>query len=53
MKVRVTLLLDVDADQWAEGYGTTRKDIREDVRDYVTNAVGGSAAASDGLFTIA
>lgn len=53
MKVRVTLTLDVDTAQWAEGYGTTNADIRRDVREYVTNAVDSSEAALDGLFTLA
>lgn len=54
MKVRVVLTLEVDPREWQQVYapGRVRTDIREDVRDYVTNAVGSTAAALDGLLTV-
>lgn len=50
MKVTVTLSLDVDPAAWdlAYGTGTAAKDVREDVRAYILNAVQGTAPVEEG-----
>ena len=46
MKVRVTLTLDINGDEWAETYGTdmAQTAIARDVRNYVLYSIQGSAA---------
>lgn len=39
MKVRMTVTLDVDVNEWMLAYGLERKDVREDVLGYVSNAL--------------
>ncbi|MFD7164908.1 hypothetical protein [Streptomyces violascens] len=51
MKVRITITLDVDAEAWAHEYGLDRRDVREDVKDYVGHHVFGSRHVDDGTFT--
>ncbi|WP_330478690.1 hypothetical protein OG301_26800 [Streptomyces platensis] len=51
MKVRVTLSLDIDLEDWSLAYGTDPKDpaaVRENVKEYVLNAIQQSAAADEG-----
>ena len=53
MRVRVTLTVEVDRDNWVEVYGTgaTAADVRYDVRAYVREQVQGSAAADEACIT--
>lgn len=37
MKVRLVVTVEVDPKVWAAEYGPTRRDVREDVKDYFTN----------------
>jgi hypothetical protein len=39
MKVRVVLTVDIDREAWATEYGVPVDEVRDDVREYVTNAV--------------
>ena len=41
MKVRVVLSIEVDADEWAEQYGTgaSAREVATDVKEYVLYAV--------------
>jgi len=39
MKIKITLSMDVDPEQWSLIYGIDRDCVREDVRDYVLNQV--------------
>lgn len=41
MKVRVVLSIEVDADEWAEQYGTgtAAREVATDVKEYVLYAV--------------
>jgi len=51
MKVRVTINVEVDVDAITRAYGIERKDIRQDVRDSVLNAItsGGIYNAAEGV----
>lgn len=52
MKVRVTLVVDVDQEAWCEEYGTERSNVREDVKSYVlTNIQGSTPAIDNDIFT--
>lgn len=47
MKIRVTLVIDMDDDQvseWCEDHGVERSEVPADVRGYILNAIEGSAA---------
>jgi len=35
MKVKVSFTIDIDPDVWIENYGCEKKDVRQDVIDYV------------------
>lgn len=37
MKVRVSFVLDVDAETWSQEYGISAAEVREDVKRYVEN----------------
>ena len=47
MRIRITLTVDVDPDNWAMTYGTEPEEIRESVREYVREYVQQSAAADE------
>lgn len=53
MRVSVTLALDVDRETWAATYGTGEDaaGVRADVREYVANAVRGTAAVDEFAIT--
>lgn len=52
MKVRVTLVIDVDLDAHAQTYGAypTDSENRQDVKEYVLNHIQSSAAVDEGVF---
>lgn len=39
MRIRVTVSVDVDDQAWADEYGMDRRDVRDDVRRYITKAI--------------
>ncbi|MFF5107380.1 hypothetical protein [Streptomyces sp. NPDC000134] len=45
------LTLEVDADAWKTEYGVDKADVREDVKGYIGNAIGGSHLVDDQLIT--
>jgi hypothetical protein len=49
-KVSVNLVIEVDPDSWDLAYGTGTKvaDIRDDVREYVLNAMLSTAPVDEG-----
>ncbi len=51
MKVRVVLTVDVDPEVWEETYGADRTDLRQEVKDHVSNDIAESAAAYAGAIT--
>ena len=48
MKVRVTLVVEVDPETWEMIYGTGRKELRDDVKQYALGQLQQSAAADEG-----
>jgi hypothetical protein len=55
MRVRVTVIVDVDPVQWAHEYNmvdTAAKTVREDVKEYVLNGVRDTYASQSGLLTV-
>lgn len=50
VKVTVPLIMEIDPEAWDLTYGTGTKvaDIREDVREYIVNAVMNTGAAHEG-----
>jgi hypothetical protein len=57
MKVRVALVLEVDADEWARNYGMdgTKREVnalvRDDVKSFIGNLVAETRHHQDGLIT--
>ncbi|WP_159030304.1 hypothetical protein [Streptomyces sp. CB01201] len=51
MKVRITITMDVDAEAWAFDYGLDRRDVRDDVKDYVAHLIVGSHHFEEKTFT--
>lgn len=49
MRIRVELVIEVDPESWDRTYGNgaRRSDVREDVREYVLDAIQQSAAAQE------
>lgn len=47
MKVKVTVTVEVDRDEWADAYGleNSASSVREDVKSYVANGVAGAGDA--------
>lgn len=41
MKVRITVMLDVDAEGWASTYGITGDEVRADVKEYIEQVLVG------------
>lgn len=39
MKIKVSLVVDIDPDQWMLAYGVSRTEIHEDVQRYIENSV--------------
>jgi hypothetical protein len=39
MQITITVKVDVDPEAWAATFGIERRDVRQDVKDYITNAV--------------
>ena len=35
MKVKIEFSVDIDVDAWCENYGMRKKDVRDDVKEYV------------------
>jgi hypothetical protein len=52
IKVRVDLTVEVDCDGWADIYGVSRNQIRDDVRAYCEIQVRESAAANEDLIRV-
>ena len=52
MKVRCVITVEVDPEAWELTYGSPDGvSLRQDVRDYITAHVQGSAAADEGCIT--
>ncbi|ARX83576.1 hypothetical protein SMD44_02998 [Streptomyces alboflavus] len=51
MKVRITLTVTVNPDEWATEYGVPREDVRADVKDYIGHAVADSYPAAEKIIT--
>ncbi|MEL3949500.1 hypothetical protein [Streptomyces sp. LNU-CPARS28] len=51
MKVRITLTITVNPDEWAQEYGVPRKDVRADVKDYIGHTVADSYPATEKIIT--
>lgn len=47
MKVRITMTVNIDPEEWSLTYDVDEKDVREDVKRYVINAVQQSAGIQD------
>lgn len=47
MRIAVTVVIDVDPDEWADIYGGDKADVRQDVKEYVLNDVQQSAGMQD------
>jgi hypothetical protein len=45
MKVRVTLVVEVDPEEWSFAYDTSPEDVRQDVKRYIANGVEGASDA--------
>ena len=39
IKVRVSFVVEIDADGWCEEYGIERREVRNDVKMYIENGV--------------
>jgi len=39
MKIKIEFTVDVDPEAWELNYGTSRNEIRDNVKDYVLNIV--------------
>jgi hypothetical protein len=39
VKIRVTVILDVDPEAWSEEYSVDRKNVRRDVVEYVKDSI--------------
>lgn len=42
MKIRVTLVIDLDAEKWARYNGVDKKEVREDVKTHALSMIQGS-----------
>lgn len=53
VRIRVTLILDVDREEWDLSYGSgeTIEELRDDVKRYILNNIQQSQAADDGAIT--
>lgn len=53
VRIRVTLILDVDREEWDLSYGSgeTIEELRDDVKRYILNNIQQSPAADDGAIT--
>jgi hypothetical protein len=52
IKVRLTVTVEVDVDEWMAEFGCERDEIRADVRDYFANQVGQAPAIEDAGLTV-
>jgi hypothetical protein len=51
MKLKISLVVQVDPKAWQEIYGIDSESVRDDVRAYVLNQISQSAAAEEGGIT--
>lgn len=47
MKIAVTVVIEVNPEEWVDIYGTDRADVRQDVKEYVLNDIQQSAGMQD------
>jgi hypothetical protein len=52
MKIRMTVTVEVDAEDWSQEYGIHPGEVRDDVRSYFANQVFQSAAVEDAGLTV-
>jgi hypothetical protein len=50
VKVRVTLVVDVDSEAWSREYGIELANVREDVRNYILTGIQESPQVEARLF---
>lgn len=54
MRIAVQMVIEVDAEAWAEEYGIEKADVRQDVKNYVLNGIQTAAGieATDATVTL-
>lgn len=52
IKVRIEVTAEVDVEAWAEAYGISGKELREDVKSYALTQLQGAAATDEGLWEV-
>ena len=52
IKVRIEVTAEVDTEAWAEAYGISGKELREDVKSYALTQLQGAAASDEGLWEV-
>lgn len=54
MKIAVTVVIEVDAEAWADEYGIDKADVRDDIKQYVLTGVqtAPGVAATDATVTL-
>lgn len=52
MKIVVQVVVEVDPEAWADEYGISKSEVRQDIKDYVLSNVQGSPGVLDTEATI-